>query len=181
MSTSRPVAGSPDISQTGLAYDIQQTLANSIAMVAQLNANNQGHYDSAIDQYNQNMRTGQTHNPPLPIPVAPLKWQLAQPDQFGITSYQLGPDHLVPTPPLTLDTIDLGTLVATGPNPSPAPGQSAVFVLGPPDGKNAGWWSAGPGDTEPSGYTKTLPDANGNLMTVMKVEVPFGGLYEKIG
>ena len=167
----QPVPGAPDISQTGLTFAQQQTLAASIANVKMLNDGNQAHYDAAIRDFNANMETGQKHDPPLTPPVAPLKWQLAPADANGFIFYQQGPDSLTTT--VTADTTDLGTLVPPVKNP-------ATIQVG--NRINGAWFQVGPNDGTPSGFVTPLNtvSADGVTGSFTKFGAPVGnGWYLK--
>ena len=148
-------------------------LAASIENVRVRNLNDQAHYDGAVRDYNANLATGQKHDASYLPPIAPLKWQLADVDAEGYTFYQQGPEHLVPTPPLTISTVDLGNLTV-------APRDPNHIAVG--NRIEGAWFQVGSGDGTPNGF-QTPPNtvsADGVTGTFTKFGAPVGaGWYLK--
>lgn len=141
--------------------------ASSEANAVHMNANHQILYDTAVENYNLNMGSGQKHNPPLVPPVAPAKWVLLPPGVDGYRWY--GPSDtevLTPTPPLKLATTDLGSLPSL--TPSNAPRNMFMGI-----GHSAGgqWYDANFGDTIPGGQPAP-PQPDGH--EYIKVGSPVG-------
>lgn len=173
----------PDISQTTNTFAQQMILQSSIVQRDQRNADLIVIFHSKWVDYASNMTSGgfvppERRNPPAP----PMGWELAPPDANGYVWIRIGSTPVC-AQPLTPGYNGGMVPPPSSPNaPPPPPGTEPVFDLGHPDGNNTGWYSAGPDDTEPSGFKKTLPiGPGGTMITVMKIRVPFGGLYEQVG
>jgi hypothetical protein len=168
MSELQAVAGtSPDISETTNSFAQQSILASSKANCVHLNANLQTIYDSAVVDYNRNMEIGVKHDPPLKPPIAPLTWVVLPPNSDGYQFYdQTGP-ALTPTPPLKLDTTDLGSLASLTPSTAP---QGVFMGIGKQNGMSK-FYDANYGDTVPSGLPAP-PTSDGH--TYLKYGSPVG-------
>jgi len=140
-------------SGTTLADAQQNIAASSKSWVELLNAQRQAHYDDAIRDYNANMETGQKHDPPLVPPEAPYAYVLNAPDALGLIWPVLSTtERLKPTPPLKVDTVDLGTLVP----PKPVANHWSLNWAS----RSGKWVTAGLDDGMPGGFmTPPLVDA----------------------
>lgn len=168
MSTQAVSSGpGPDlISQTTLTFEQQAYRATAQLVSSQRNADNQHIYDARVRDYNANMTTGQKHDPPLALPIQIRSYVVTEPDQFGLVyPEQIGP-YLTPTPPLTLVTLDLGTLSI------PVRDPNKIEV-----GKRIGsgrWFSVGPDDGTPPDFV-TPPGTTSSEGVVGQFE-KFGGV-----
>ncbi len=160
-------------SGTTLADSQQNNKAATAAWVAQLNAQQQAWYDGAVRNYNLNMQSGQTHNPPLVPPTAPLAYVVGPPDANGYVWPVVGTTPLTPTPPLTVATVDLSTLSK--------PFFPQVGKATP--GGGGKWFDALQGDTFPNGQTTDqTTSADGVTGRFQKFGAPVGwGWYQLVG
>lgn len=157
----------PNVSMTSNAFAQQAILASSIAQCAHLNNDLQTRYDMAVRDFNANMETGQKHDPPLVPPPAPKSWVVLAPDANGYQFYdQTGP-ALSPTPPLTVDTTDLGTLSVPVRDPNHISVGNRI---------SGAWFQVGTGDGTPNGFV-TPPNtksADGVTGSFTKFGAPVG-------
>ena len=91
---------------TTLADDIANQYTESVDQVLKANVRIQSWFDQAVQNYNNQMATGETSAASLVVPPAPKSYELTPPDQMGFVYWaQTGPP-LVPTPPLTVATFN---------------------------------------------------------------------------
>ncbi len=161
-------------SGTTLADSQQNNKAATTAWVAQLNAQQQAIYDQAVRNFNLNMQSGQTHNPPLVPPTAPLAYVVSAPDANGYVWPVIGTTPLMPTPPLTLATVDLGTLKPPTRDPNHIDVGKAI------PGGGGKWFTVGPNDGTPNGFvTPPTTSEDGVTGIFLKFGAPVGnGWYQ---
>lgn len=163
-----------DISQTTLTWEQAAYAATAALTAQQRNADLQYKYDQAIRDFDANMESGQKHDPPLVPPVAPRSYVISPPDDHGLVfAVQAGPP-LTPTPPLKIDTVDLGTL---------APQAKVPGVIHVTRVISGSWYGVGADDGNPSGFM-TPPGTksdDGSTGVFEKFGAPVGnGWYLKV-
>ena len=156
MSTS-PVNLSADA--TTLDAAVRNQLAASTAMAASLNANLLANYNYAVDQYNQNMASGQQVPPERQhAPVPAMAYELSKADAAG---FQYPIQGTTPIAPQAPDAFYHGA-------PQVAKPANVIHVGHAISGR---WFTAGPGDTFANGMT-TPPVTSDDGVT---------GIFEKFG
>ncbi len=153
---------------TSLAAAQANILATSTDRVAFLNAQLKAQYTQAVENWNVNASSGQQNLQGKP-PVAPHAYELAPPDSDGFVWPQISATTLI--------TSDVEVVM---PNVAPVPVPNTIVVGNAIGG---GWFSAGQGDTFPSGSTTPpMTTSQGVNGTFEKFGAPVGnGWYLKVG
>lgn len=164
--SSVPTALSADA--TSLAAAQANQLADSTAMVAQLNTNLTSIYMTAFNNWTISVNAGRIPNTNPPQP--PVQYVVSAPDKEGFEWPVLDPagTPVCAMPPVPADETNS------------APKVPNTIDVGPSIGGK--WFSVGAGDTFPSGMTTPpIPDSSGALHTYEKYAAPVGaGWYLEV-
>jgi hypothetical protein len=152
----------PFSSGTGLSDAQQNQLASSTQQVAVMNTNLKSIYLTAFSNWCISVNAGRISNADPPQP--PVQYVISPPDGNGFQWPMVDPagTPVCAMPPVPADQIK---------QPVPVPN---TFVVGHWLGQGGNWFSVGPGDTVPSGFT-TPPG------TASMDSPPVIGTFQKYG
>jgi|GEM_PF-4951674 len=165
-----PVGGTIENPGTSRGDATQNLQANAEYMCAQLNAKLVAALDARDESYNIMLRSGSF--PKLgPPPVGDRSWVVVPAD--GSPDGMPGYDQVGPPVISTIEILKGNNALVGKQNATPDVTDIGIEF-------SPGWFNVGPTDSRPNGFEVTLPGPKGNIITLRKMIVPWGGKYEQV-